>query len=104
MFRAADRPSRSVAQRDDGHIDIIFFIFIVGGSFGVLQAAGAVTAALKQLDKLYPSNTSVKYPEALILSPASCRCCVSPNACTRKAATHGVLSSLQRIVTEVGAT
>lgn len=29
--------------------NIIFFIFIVGGSFGVLQATGAVTAALQRL-------------------------------------------------------
>lgn len=42
--------------------NIIFFIFIVGGSFGILQATGAVTAALQRLAKSMQNKGIVSIP------------------------------------------
>ena len=39
--------------------DIIFFIFMMGGVFGILQATGAITAALGRLTELFAERVGV---------------------------------------------
>ena len=39
--------------------DIIFFIFMMGGVFGILQATGAITAALGRLTELFADRVAV---------------------------------------------
>ena len=39
--------------------DIIFFIFMMGGVFGILQATGAITAALGKLTEVFADRVSV---------------------------------------------
>jgi len=39
--------------------DIIFFIFMMGGVFGILQATGAITAALGKLTEIFAERVSV---------------------------------------------
>lgn len=40
----------------EGAADIIFFIFVIGGVFGILQRSGAITASIQKLISKYGSN------------------------------------------------